>query len=79
MDPDMINCMILRIHVEKKILTHAIQRQTSVTATYVSKKIIIISSIDNQIYTLVFNGISNYKIENYLSIDLRRAAVAGQN
>ena len=46
---------------------------------HVFKKIIIISSIDNQIYTLVFNGISKYKIENYLRIDLRRAAVAGQN
>ena len=39
MDPDMINCMILRIHVENKIiLSHAILRQTSVSARYGSKK-----------------------------------------
>ena len=38
MDPDMINCMILHIHVEKKILSHAIQPQTSVSARYGSKK-----------------------------------------
>ena len=37
----MINCMILRIHVEKKekkILSHAVKRRTSVSARYGSKK-----------------------------------------
>ena len=41
MDPDTINCVILRIHVDKIIITipsHAIQRQTSVSARYGSKK-----------------------------------------
>ena len=39
MDPDMINCMILRIHVDKKIIpNHAIQRRTSVSARYGSRK-----------------------------------------
>ena len=38
MDPDMINCMILHIHEEKKILSHAIQRRTSVSARYGKKK-----------------------------------------
>ena len=41
MDPDKINCMILRIHVDKIIITipsHAIQRRTSVSARYGSKK-----------------------------------------
>ena len=33
MDPEMINCMILHIHVENKIiLSHAILRRTSVSA-----------------------------------------------
>ena len=39
MDPDTINCVILRIHVDKnKIPTHAIKRWTSVSARYGSKK-----------------------------------------
>ena len=40
MDPYMINCMILRIHVENNIiLSHAVEQQTSVSANYGSKKI----------------------------------------
>ena len=39
MDPDMIHCMILSIHVENKIiLSHAIWLRTSVTARYGGKK-----------------------------------------
>ena len=41
MDPDMINCVILRIHVEKKYMIipcHAIQWQTGVSARNGSKK-----------------------------------------
>ena len=40
MDPDMINCTILLIHVENKIiiLSHAILWQTSVSARYGRKK-----------------------------------------
>ena len=41
MAPDTINCMILCIHVDKIIIiipTNANQRQTSVSARYVSKK-----------------------------------------
>ena len=39
MDPDMINCVILRIHEENKIiLSHAILLQTSVSARNGSKK-----------------------------------------
>ena len=39
MDPDTINCMILHIDVERKIIpSRAIQQQTSVTARYGSKK-----------------------------------------
>ena len=40
MDPDTINCVILRIHLDKKIIipSHAIWRQTSVSARYGSKK-----------------------------------------
>ena len=39
MDPDMINCMILHIHVENLIiLSHAIQWGTGVSARYGSKK-----------------------------------------
>ena len=40
MDPDMKNCMILRIHMENEIinLRHAIWRRTSVSARYGSKK-----------------------------------------
>ena len=40
MDPDMTNCMLLRIHVDKKLTISwpAIQWQTSVSARYGSKK-----------------------------------------
>ena len=42
MDPDTINCVILRIHVDKNnnyiIPSHAIQRRISVSARYGSKK-----------------------------------------
>ena len=39
MDTDMINCVILSIHVHKKImLSHAIYQQTSVSTRYESKK-----------------------------------------
>ena len=40
-DPDMITCVILRIHVDKNnniIPSHAIQQRTSVSARYGSKK-----------------------------------------
>ena len=40
MDSNMINCVILSIHVDKKIIpSHAIYRQTSVSTRYGSKKI----------------------------------------
>ena len=43
MDPDTINCVILRIHADKKdnnkITSNAIWLQTSVSARYGSKKI----------------------------------------
>ena len=40
MDPDMINCVILRIHVEKNMIipSHAIEWQTGVSARNGSKK-----------------------------------------
>ena len=42
MDPDMMNCMLLRTHVEKKTIiiipSHAIYRQTSVSARFGRKK-----------------------------------------
>ena len=49
MDPDAINYEILRIHVGKnnydKIPSHAIQRRTSVSARYGSKKQTIFASV----------------------------------
>ena len=40
MDPDMISCVILSIHVDKKIiLSHTIYRSTRVSARHESKKI----------------------------------------
>ena len=50
MDPELINCMILHIHVEKIIiiLSHAIQTRTSVSSRYGSKKKILIKNKQGQ-------------------------------
>ena len=39
MDPDMTNCVLMRIHVDKETIipSHAIQRQPSVSARYGNK------------------------------------------
>ena len=47
MDPDPINCVILRIHVDKNndiIPSYAIKQRTSVSTRYGSKKISLVQS-----------------------------------
>ena len=65
MDPDMIICMILRIHVENKIiLSHAIWWQTSISARYGSKGV---AQLVNQSLPTPDNRGSNPDISKTLS------------
>ena len=58
MDPDIANCMISRIHVEKIIIinpSHAIKQQTSVRARYGSKKLLkTVLSLEYQLRKILY-------------------------